>query len=256
MSQTDALSKDMLSGISIPQLFHDAIYLTCALKYRWLWIDALCMVQDDDRQLQSNIDAMDQIYYAAVAVVVIACGDGPSAGIPGITGQRQWVRTPRGRFKTSHNRFVFEIGHPLLSEQLKAHSWSSRAWTFQEDILASRKIYLTEYEAVFSDGFRMGSESGLWPEKQKSIYHDQPNLQYAEFVKDYTRHRLTFDSDIIRAYTGIYNMSSGAFNQWHKAMHSSMQSSTGLMEAFSETPALPITQTYGIHSEEVTGLLL
>jgi len=49
-----------------PQLFQDAFTLAKALQIPYVWIDALCIIQDDEADKASEISRMDHIYQNAV----------------------------------------------------------------------------------------------------------------------------------------------------------------------------------------------
>lgn len=46
---------------ALPQTFKDAIELTKLIDEKYIWIDALCIMQDDIEQ-RNTIKAMDKIY--------------------------------------------------------------------------------------------------------------------------------------------------------------------------------------------------
>jgi len=68
----------------IPKTISDAMYLVFALGERYLWIDSLCIVQDDTEQKHYYISRMDVIYSNAVATIVALSGKDANAGLPGI----------------------------------------------------------------------------------------------------------------------------------------------------------------------------
>ncbi|KAI4622206.1 hypothetical protein J4E83_004946 [Alternaria metachromatica] len=49
----------------LPQLFQDAFDLARALQIPYVWIDALCIIQDDEADKTSEISKMDHIYQNA-----------------------------------------------------------------------------------------------------------------------------------------------------------------------------------------------
>ena len=62
-----------LAGIEIEQLdvsIRDAIKVTRELGFRYLWIDALCIVQDDDMEKAREISRMYKIYINAVFTII------------------------------------------------------------------------------------------------------------------------------------------------------------------------------------------
>lgn len=51
---------------------------------RHLWVDNLCIVQDNDEDKEDQIDLMDEIYGHALVILVVAAGEGADNGIPGM----------------------------------------------------------------------------------------------------------------------------------------------------------------------------
>ncbi|KAK7943328.1 HET-domain-containing protein [Apiospora aurea] len=110
----------------LPRAIKDAIDLTQALGETFLWVDALCIVQDDDLSKAVYIPRMDQIYGSAFVTLVTLCNDRAPGGseLPGspieIAGLYLVPRLP-----------------PLISVEQRS-VWTSRAWTFQEGIFSRR----------------------------------------------------------------------------------------------------------------------
>lgn len=78
-----------LSRARYPKTIADAINLTKELEIRYLWIDALCIVQDGDN-LEDEIQSMDRMFGSASLVLVAAAGVDQEAGL---TGYRDTPRT-------------------------------------------------------------------------------------------------------------------------------------------------------------------
>ena len=66
--------------------------LVAQLEERYLWVDRLCIIQDDEAQSGRQIRAMAFIYHQAYVTIIVAaawdCNEGFS-GIKGITPRRQ-----------------------------------------------------------------------------------------------------------------------------------------------------------------------
>ncbi|EXJ63315.1 uncharacterized protein A1O5_11636 [Cladophialophora psammophila CBS 110553] len=69
---------------ALPQTIEDAIMLTMKMQEKYLWVDALCIVQDDIKTKHSNIQRMDKVYSNALATIVCLNGKDANAGLPGV----------------------------------------------------------------------------------------------------------------------------------------------------------------------------
>jgi hypothetical protein len=69
--------------VDVPQTFRDAITLVNRLGLKYLWIDALCIQQDDPAVLEAQMSYMDQIY--GCAILTLVCNTTSSdSGLPGV----------------------------------------------------------------------------------------------------------------------------------------------------------------------------
>jgi hypothetical protein len=73
-----------LMSASLPRTISDAIRLLQDMEYRYLWVDSLCIVQDDDSDMSIYLTQMDLIYAGAAFTIVVATGVGANGGIPHI----------------------------------------------------------------------------------------------------------------------------------------------------------------------------
>jgi hypothetical protein len=84
--------KDALGNfVELPRTIAHVIRLTKLLEGRYLWVDRLCIVQDDGLVKQAQLDRMGDIYAEAFATFVAASGSDARdvlKGISGVTGRR------------------------------------------------------------------------------------------------------------------------------------------------------------------------
>ena len=89
--------------------------LTRHLGYRYLWVDALCLLQNDTGDLELGVNSMDLIYDRAWLTVVAACGNDANAGLP----------------NTGEIYPGVEVGIVKgLDTLLKKPVYNTRAWTY------------------------------------------------------------------------------------------------------------------------------
>jgi hypothetical protein len=74
----------------LPKTLRDAIHLTKLLGEKFLWVDRLCLVQDDPDDLRQGIPKMDLVYEGSVLCVIAAAGEDADGGLPGVhPGERE-----------------------------------------------------------------------------------------------------------------------------------------------------------------------
>lgn len=80
---SDYRKPDAFRKIRLPRTIQDAIDLTRALHFQYLWVDALCVVQDDDETKGLLISSMDAVYRHSALTIVAASGLDADAGLEG-----------------------------------------------------------------------------------------------------------------------------------------------------------------------------
>jgi hypothetical protein len=130
---------------NFPQVINDAISVVSVLQERFLWVDALCIVQDDPVDKQAQIPQMDVIYSQAVATIVSLSGKDASAGLPG--AKQRARRSQQHPVTISPWQLLAKL--PELSVALRKSKWQTRAWTFQEGILSRRRLFFSDHQVYF-----------------------------------------------------------------------------------------------------------
>jgi hypothetical protein len=118
-----------LSTAHMAPIVRHAMFLTLALGERYLWVDALCVIQGDDTETVHQLSLMGAFYASAVLTIVVADGDS-STGIQGLKG----VSSPR-KAKQALIPFGEEM---LLCTDFQIHlgDYKTRGWTYQEYIMS------------------------------------------------------------------------------------------------------------------------
>jgi hypothetical protein len=197
---------------TIPRTVRHAIYLTKKLGgIRYLWIDALCIVQDDKEMLDFHLPQMGSIY--ANADIVIANTDGPDADF-GLHGLRDAPRClPR-----SITQSMIPFGDLTLVQRHSVRGarrgsttigpYWDRGWTFQEHFFARRCIYFANnsvwFECCRSTIYEDHKKPDL-PDRQRDWILDvgYPSVTvFSRLVEDFNKRQLTFPQDCLMAFAG------------------------------------------------------
>ena len=219
--------KDHIQGLdwnSLPKGFQDAIHATSALGYQFLWIDSLCIVQDDPADWESECPKMAAIY-AGAQVTIAAPGamDSDSGFLVPRFAERQPPSCRlayRDRHGTISGIMVWYPAFPA-SEEVPSNPennsvLNSRGWILQERLLSARVLYFgshqlylecnlcTNYEVLHYPILHTEARFGGF-RKMKVDSESQEELfqRWLSIVKDFADRRLTFPMDKFPAISGI-----------------------------------------------------
>ncbi|KAH7341199.1 heterokaryon incompatibility protein-domain-containing protein, partial [Pyrenochaeta sp. MPI-SDFR-AT-0127] len=123
--------------VPLPQTIEDAITVTKGLGYNYLWVDKYCIDQRKE-DFHTKLRQMDVIYENSVLTIIAAAGSHSSYGLAGISKIRKSCSTQRLK------SLPF-----LVADELRKSVWASRAWTFQEGLLSTRRLIFTEKQMYF-----------------------------------------------------------------------------------------------------------
>lgn len=102
----------------------DAILFTRQLGERYIWIDSLCILQDNAQNAAANIEAMDSIYRYATMGLLVAEDNAASRGLPGVSNPRQIHQ-----FRSELLPGLPVLGRFNHSAYLDQAKYRSRGWT-------------------------------------------------------------------------------------------------------------------------------
>lgn len=218
----DALQRG-IPVASLPQNFQDAVLITRQLHLRYLWIDALCIVQDDPADWAREADLMDEVY--AYSTVTITGLNAPSstAGIlrPRRPASVVLPKTPEYAIQACADSLPIALGNSVLSE---------RAWCLQERFLAPRLLHWGAAQVLWECRAALAAEddrpwdwqgSGLAVRNLVNLHRAMGQVtttttttatatatapptgeQWCMLVEEYSRRRLTVGTDKLPAMMG------------------------------------------------------
>lgn len=176
-----------LSSLRAPQTIKDTISTCSELGIQFLWVDRFCIIQDDEQSKHGQIQNMGDIFASAIVTIVAAFGEDAWAGLLGVS----WNRP-------------FEFIEPLNDAwriDVKKSKWMKRGWTFQEAVLSAALLYFTEHGVFFEFQNEIKTESVVL-EEQVPLFQGEDNTRYPIALREYTRRKLSYDTDILSAFSG------------------------------------------------------
>jgi hypothetical protein len=110
---------------SLPNTIKDAMILVGSIGKRYLWVDALCLVQDDEKDMATGVVSMDLIYGGATATIIAATGIDANSGLPGVRPDSRHAKQTIEEIGAGTRMMVLrDIDH-----HLQASKYSTRGWT-------------------------------------------------------------------------------------------------------------------------------
>ena len=142
----------------LPQTIQDAIAITRRMSMRYLWVDALCIRQDDEVEKAKEIAHMHEIYSSSAVTIIASHALDADEGFL-TPSSEEWytdpgprdmvvipVRLAPGVFGTMTLKI---IGNGICYDE-RREPISSRAWTTQEQLLARRKLMFTSHNRTMT----------------------------------------------------------------------------------------------------------
>ncbi|KAE8448914.1 hypothetical protein EG329_008710 [Mollisiaceae sp. DMI_Dod_QoI] len=194
----------------LPATIADALAVCLHLGEDYLWVDRLCIVQDDIDHKMIQIQAMNDIYASASIVIIQAYGTDMESHLPG-------VNIPRRPDQVQINIFGLRLTNilPKTTNFSYKSSWSTRGWTYQEAALARRKLVMTSFEVIFDCDVQVNWEDGYGDNRlvKSEQYHFGDTMlrdgtrfdDFTRHLENYTSRNLSFQSDIYNAFGAIMN---------------------------------------------------
>lgn len=192
----------------LPRTISDAVKITRKLSVRFLWVDALCIIQGSsiaaryDWEIESS--KMAEIYGNALLTLIAGSSSHCDGGILGPRSGGGSSRTCQIPYSVDPNRgsVFIELQSGGYLEQAPVNL---RAWTLQERVLSSRTL------TYYTNHMRWRCLSGSFDEKGKfeernSTARDGDDLSITEWhdlVADYAKRRMTNPMDKLTAISGL-----------------------------------------------------
>ncbi|KAN0099783.1 HET domain containing protein [Hyaloscypha variabilis] len=212
----------------LPRTFQEAIDFTRRLGIRYIWIDALCIVQDDHADWEREAGKMANIYEYSFLTIAATCAESPEAGLFSNPSKYQEVELdavraqlinhfPNSPMRDTSNQF------PLLG----------RSWTYQERMLAPRVLYFCKEELAWECSELRKCEcnprlSHFLDEVSKTQFSDaltKPDIDnytslektWRQIIVQYSPLTLTVPSDKLPALSGLAERMRSSTNQGYFA---------------------------------------
>ncbi len=201
----------------LSKTFKDAIQIVSVLGHQYIWIDSLCIIQDDQDDWKREAGHMADVYgYSDLNIAATASLHGQKGCIfprheGGIQGRPLKVADALG------NELQLRcIEADMVLSDIDRAPLSRRAWAFQERLLARRTLHFAQSQIYWECqellaceklpyGIQFDSFGALAPLPARNF-----SVSWSAVVKAYSRAQLTHSSDEAMAMASIAPRFAGA----------------------------------------------
>jgi hypothetical protein len=208
----------------LPRTFQDAFEVTTQLGYSYLWIDSLCIVQDEPSDWAREADRMGDVYENASLNIAATAFLSSASGL--------FVPKSADKPKLLTASVDMRLGDFHLTgtfELVQERAWTSRvdkaplnkrAWVTQERFLSPRKLHFGRDQLLWEchqlqacEMLPLGLDKSMINSKYDGFtsYRDIVSIKFSNhhhiawyrIIDAYTKSTLTYPSDKLAAIAGI-----------------------------------------------------
>ncbi|OAG13178.1 HET-domain-containing protein, partial [Paraphaeosphaeria sporulosa] len=136
---------------TLPRSVQEAVRVCRGLSVRYLWVDALCIIQESGADLAREIAQMGSIYAGSLVTVAAANSTHHESGF---IRERYPLRREDCIISGTDQEIIFS--HELQYDNLNKHlmtlqksKLNERGWVYQERMLSPRTVHFTAEEVIW-----------------------------------------------------------------------------------------------------------
>lgn len=205
----------------LPKTFQDVVSVTRQLGIQFLWIDALCIIQDDEADWEEQSSQMASIYEHCHLTICADRSPDVHSGIFSAETEphHELAVTRDGDHKTVPAFVRVPVRHMITSDKDSTRErlfpLETRAWAYQEYLLSPRSLHFGAQELFFTcrETWLPTCECGIPPSTPPHLEDIQtqrlhssarsPTKKWHNVVRNYTARTLTKPKDKLPAISGL-----------------------------------------------------
>ena len=207
---------------SLPLTFQEALEVTLEFNTNFLWIDALCILQDSNEDWLNESATMANVYSNSYLNISATAGTDSDSGL--FRSKRSQVPEDAVDFEATWTGDLLRgqcilYGKELFKSDVDKAPLNERAWVVQERALAPRVLHFAEHHLFWEcdcfaamDNLPSGLNAGIRIKEYQSNMEDwdkhmsvilSPYCYWAELVMQYCLCQLTKSSDKLIAISAL-----------------------------------------------------
>jgi hypothetical protein len=163
----------------LSKTFQDAICVARRLGIEYIWIDSLCIVQDDQNDWLQESERMGSVYANAYVTIAATSAVDGSGGLDSIRPMSNWIKFPCDGTDEGKGYMWFTDASWTSQTDLDEAPLNTRGWVFQEKILPRRIIHFASSQVYWECKQRFVGE-----ESEDRIHYTGETLEPSQFWAD------------------------------------------------------------------------
>ncbi|KAK7961026.1 hypothetical protein PG988_012240 [Apiospora saccharicola] len=197
---------------SLPRTLEDAVQVAIRLGAELIWIDSVCIIQDDPQDLSEEAGKMSSVYAQALLTIIAKSSSACNEGF--LSRKRQEsIHLTNVRVDDQPTEIRARVVHDWGHHRGGRHAYEShysrwvdpvdkRAWTLQERLLSTRYVTYTSGEVQWGCHTLKDCECGqtLYGKSDEPL---EPANQWFAILEEYSNRSLSVHTDKLTAIAGI-----------------------------------------------------
>lgn len=242
--------RSRISYTHLPKTLQDAVTITRGLLLKYLWIDALCIIQDSQEDWQAEAAKMGTIYSQALVTIAADSSQDCDSGCFNTQSENQ-LQLPHDAIRVTstlangkestlcfYKEFLREDFEFTHANHISKAPLQTRAWTLQERTLSARILHYGSKQIYWECRRHYGEEEYLrsrwskdetFPGASISITETpfsqparNPERQmatrwYKNIIEQYSRRNLTYSRDRFAAISAVARLIQHQIGSEYKA---------------------------------------
>jgi hypothetical protein len=242
LTTTSLTLLNRLEGISfqsLPKNFQDAAIIIKSIGIRYLWIDSLCIIQDDENDWELESAKMGKVYLHSTCTIAASASGSSTEGFKEraipiseaclVTKLDNWKIIPSDWKLQNERKWISEVDGsvmikifkpscipPIWDESFSGQPLNQRGWVLQERQLSRRVLHYTKSKLLWEcrslracDDMPWGLSHGSAARKLRVLDGREGSWKGGIFnawhymTQDYSSMLLTKDTDKLGALSGM-----------------------------------------------------
>jgi len=148
--ETIAAHRKAIEFEKLPKLFQDAVTITRELGVQFLWIDSLCIIQNDEEDWKYEAERMEKVFTSAYCTIAATSAENSNENFLPRLG-KEYVKLIDNSTGTPFSVYAYEVGGSF-NDDVEGGVLNKRGWVYQERALSRRTIHFTATQIYWECG--------------------------------------------------------------------------------------------------------